>query len=110
MLSTEFRELSKELQEGFSEHLALHYHELTKQGAGQATYAEVLGLEAEAGQGGGPPQGGPPQGGPPQGMPPQMEQMAQPQGGMSGGTPEINQALNIGGPGVNAAEEAGGFQ
>jgi len=110
MLSTEFRELSKELQEGFSEHLALHYHELAKQGAGQATYAEVLGLEAEAGQGGAPPPGGPPQGGPPQGMPPQMEQMAQPQGGMSGGTPEINQAFNIGGPGVNATEEAGGFQ
>ena len=43
-------------------------------------------------------------------MPPQMEQMAPPQGGMSGGTPEINQAFNVGGPGVNAAEEAGGFQ
>ena len=108
MLSPEFRDLGEEVQEGYNRHLALHYHELTKQQQGQATYAEVLGMEVEPGAGaGGAPQqqGGPgtfanPRGGQPEPAP-------QP-GLVGGGTPELNRATNPGGPGVNMFEESTG--
>ena len=108
MLSPEFRDLDEEVQEGYNRHLALHYHELTKQQQGQATYAEVLGMEVEPGAGaGGAPQqqGGPgtfanPRGGQPEPAP-------QP-GLVGGGTPELNRATNPGGPGVNMFEESTG--
>lgn len=129
MLSPEYRDLGDESKRMLEYHLALHYQELAKQGAGQATYAHVLGMDPAGGQ---PPPQDPMQGqqqplmlgpggeaqqpldmgasNPSQQMGaydafgPEPGQM----GGMGGGTPELNGAHNPNGPGVNGFEESFG--
>tara|TARA_B100000809_G_C15136784_1_gene530986 strand:- start:3567 stop:5642 length:2076 start_codon:yes stop_codon:yes gene_type:complete len=109
MLSPEYQELTDQQQRGFEVHLATHYHELAKQGAGQATYAHVLGLDPQGGEQA--------QQETPVDTAPSTEQTGavfdaygpseQPRP-TGGGTPELNRAVNPAGPGVNATEERAG--